>query len=1414
MFLPTSEIINKDLEKKSTTASQFAALEEIQNLNSYELPKISNDNPAVVLDYNKKTDQVKVGYMEPLVNDNDLVDVASDFYFYRDGVKFDTPEETIKYWMSDRTWKQTNTVSMTKELMFVTEDDQNLKQLANLKYLTEKWNAQPMFFRGAFETTYENVKRAIIDPLNLVGGIFYGQFAKKAGQKAFSKILEKTIQKQLKKKVTLGVSTIEAAKAANKARLIGAVQGGLKVAGIDAALMGTADFVIQNTEKQLGMRDAYDPLRLGFAAVTGGILSFGSTAGIAYTLSRITGGTKSKLPKSIRQELPKISESPDNIKINVENSMLQQVKPRGVATKIYDNYQLYGFNKLHGVDNLQKIGTGVGADVFALKRAIKNQKLNDPDPAFLPAFRFRDTLASAARAKQFIEWKGFSPAKKGAISGSYIDTDVRGLNVILKPYADLDEASDFMVYAGAKRAMDIYKYLATQGVDIKGIQLPFSKALAQKLIDYGELTPQAYTRKYGEKSLKKGGNYRFGLQTGLKKFTDFLIDYSDASDLLTAEARINILNVYKNGYVPFYTSREALEVFRQTSKLLQKPTKTKTGVVAPSAPVRKILEGTKFVDLDFYSSLVNYTHKVVQGADFNRANLSLVDMLDSMQKQTNDFIKTKGSSGKNFGEVLGSSGVLKKLSNNVVSSKAITESVQKSLNKLGLKLTKQPGTQVTKLPTSIDVATFAPVTKQAGIDGPVLTVYRKGVAEFYEIRNPLLKAMYETYGGVRVTDTLTKYSENWVANLAAKTLNIPARILGRAITMDPLFQIANIQRDTLSGFINSAFSGIIEPKSIAKQVVKGRQRGTLPIVDTALGLGLQTPGFKNLSARLMGVKTILDAQEAFRLAIVNGMGMSTRAETGLLIPPNLAAKINKLNPDTAQSYLDDLKTTLGKGGRSVFDRYAEFVSKFEYATRMGEFAMAKKAGWSNIAASYAGREVATDFGLHGASSKLNWLSSNTIFLNAGLQGFNRGFRRMFIESGKIPGQKGITNDARSKAAALVMATVVAPKIYSYFNNRQYREYDEVKDIFKQLNIMVPQLYKEGDDIPVNKKIGDVKRFLKFPMPYDYGIFGNIAEATFEYLDKKSSSEAFKYLTESFFLLLPFNTSTIFPVPTTIEFAIEALLNKDLFTGGEIKQEYLNSKSSNLHITPRTRDVSIIISNHLAFLSSFGKDPDKIIDRKVLDFLPIDPITIDFLLNNFMVGIYKYPLEAFEVLAKDVDQYGPKETYKKDELDFLRAPQNILIKRNIHELPAGSTTHTEIFFELITRAKTVLSEAPDKADITDGYKLFNTFVEGYYSGKVKQGGKEIELYRVLSPQLNIVKKNLDRIRDQMELIKMDTFLTSDEKRKQLDVQQQLVNDYTYDIITMVANSNLKELLENIHNTSIFKDSFTPNPYIKN
>ena len=94
--------------------------------------------------------------------------------------------------------------------------------------------------------------------------------------------------------------------------------------------------------------------------------------------------------------------------------------------------------------------------------------------------------------------------------------------------------------------------------------------------------------------------------------------------------------------------------------------------------------------------------------------------------------------------------------------------------------------------------------------------------------------------------------------------------------------------------------------------------------------------------------------------------------------------------------------------------------------------------------------------------------------------------------------------------------------------------------------------------------------------------------------------------------------------------------------------------------------------------------------------------------------------------------------------------------------------------------------------------------------MQQGEREIELFQALSPQLSLAKKFIDQSRDKMELIRMDKFKSSDKKRTELDEVQQQINDYVYDLITYVANSNLKEVLEDVKGRSIF----APNPNIKN
>jgi hypothetical protein len=110
------------------------------------------------------------------------------------------------------------------------------------------------------------------------------------------------------------------------------------------------------------------------------------------------------------------------------------------------------------------------------------------------------------------------------------------------------------------------------------------------------------------------------------------------------------------------------------------------------------------------------------------------------------------------------------------------------------------------------------------------------------------------------------------------------------------------------------------------------------------------------------------------------------------------------------------------GGR----QYKKLVQSAEYATRLGEYELARAAGFSDIGAAFAGREVATDFGMRGSNAFLNAVNRNTMFLNASLQGLYR--------TGRTFGEQP------ARAAALVTTTIVAPSIALYHLNSKHPEY--------------------------------------------------------------------------------------------------------------------------------------------------------------------------------------------------------------------------------------------------------------------------------------------------------------------------------------------------------------------------------------
>ena len=104
--------------------------------------------------------------------------------------------------------------------------------------------------------------------------------------------------------------------------------------------------------------------------------------------------------------------------------------------------------------------------------------------------------------------------------------------------------------------------------------------------------------------------------------------------------------------------------------------------------------------------------------------------------------------------------------------------------------------------------------------------------------------------------------------------------------------------------------------------------------------------------------------------------------------------------NTTNYYNNILSRYLSKIGGGGWRGYKRIVQSTEYATRMGEYQLAKAAGFSDIGAAFAGREVATDFGMRGSNVLLNALSRNTMFLNASIQGLYRTGRVFFEQPGK------------------------------------------------------------------------------------------------------------------------------------------------------------------------------------------------------------------------------------------------------------------------------------------------------------------------------------------------------------------------------------------------------------------------------
>jgi hypothetical protein len=802
--------------------SKLSAEDMLNNIEkSFPTEETVKNNTSIknAITVNKNQDGSLKYTFDNIYKDKELAEVAKDYYTNRDEQVYDTKTAVDKF-ISDRTWNQANTVTMAKEFSYITGENAGEDQKSRLNYLTKYWDNLPNFYeeggRGA-KGFFANLGVGILDPINLIGAGVGGQVAKGVLKKGAQEVVKSQIKKGIAKKTVAKEilnSPEEFAKLATKTKREALIKGSGSMALVDGAGFGTIDIANQTVEKEIGLRETLDPIRTGTVALTASGLGFFVGVGGGYIGNAVRNLRLAKNTELPTKNLKKAAkDAPDNT--GKSEGLNNDLKAGSyIRTNLVDQWDF--------VKVLQKEITGVEGDVASLKNLYRSGKYKS-DPILEPYFQLRTLAASSTRAHNFIMSGVLMPPKAGTRSASYTKGQSKGLHEILKTFDDNNEANDFLQYVSAKR----HVALAKRGKKVDA-SLPMGKETRKSFIDFAEMTPLEYAKKY-KKTLTRKSAFTKGL-ADYKKFTDDLMEYQVRSGLLSeAEAKV-ILK--ENPYFIPLTRDKLADTGTGVISAIRKQTQKIFGLSRPGSV--KLATTKQTGDINLYQNLVTYANKTVMSGDRNRAKLAFYEMLqkgDKLGKFNIDDIAARVKAND------------KRL---VRFQNVASETVIKAYEKAGAKLT------IKKEPDRLDILTFSNTFRESK-DAPIIDiVYRNGKQEMYEIKNPNLAEIFKGLGESGANRVFNMFSETGIFSRYA-------RIAAQAITYSPPFVAFNIIRDTLAGTINSAFG-------IGSRALPGK-------------IGY-VPGFTTVKGYIGAVRQT----QTFKEAMINGMGYSSRAETEALQP--------------------------------------------------------------------------------------------------------------------------------------------------------------------------------------------------------------------------------------------------------------------------------------------------------------------------------------------------------------------------------------------------------------------------------------------------------------------------------------------------------------------------------------------------
>lgn len=539
----------------------------------------------------------------------------------------------------------------------------------------------------------------------------------------------------------------------------------------------------------------------------------------------------------------------------------------------------------------------------------------------------------------------------------------------------------------------------------------------------GLFPKQTSTRKKKFQDIAKKGDSKTNYVTTLKAMDEFnsdLLDIAVDAQMITKTQKEKLLKERKH-YLPLYRdlSEDELLIKRTGSNKLRAPLRAKI-------PVGKGEGELPFAN--FFDNYVENIQSIITSSYKNHVKRATFDIIDDARLQ-NKSLDDWAEKIKGF-----------KLKKVTVKS----EELKKQLKKEDIEI------DLNQLDDIDDLALFRSERIDVGDNEYVFRTV---------IKNGKEKTIKDVY---KVNDTLLKLSLDAVSpknyhstHGIVKGLQWAKNLLTRGVTYDPgFFAGANAIRDTFSAAILS------------------RNPFHLPVLSTAMNV---TRRFTNTKPIKMADGSMMSMKELYEEFILNGGSFGStllKSETSDRILASLYRKMGH----------SDYKSRVINTPKKFLDKYEDVVTGFENASRFTEYTLLRKAGVSAREAAFQAREVAVDFGMHGANNFFRQYVSTVPFLNAGLQGIYRTVRAL---------GKGSTQ--RAAVITKLSTFVGTPTLMLYAINRSNPDYWNQSQQIRDTNFLVPM----GDN-----------NWLKFAKPFEFGAFGTLMESALAEFDGTAKADSF------------------------------------------------------------------------------------------------------------------------------------------------------------------------------------------------------------------------------------------------------------------------------------------------------------------